>query len=140
MSALLPINIYIDDELNNAHASLKTIANKLAAQFNFQTMTANWYGDEEEVLTINLLLTDHDTFQEKQSANQKSGDTKQTITTLSDDCFSSTNALIWDIVIAITAAEKPLLTCPNKVINHFLTTKLTKVLNVVADKNNLTAL
>ncbi len=43
----LPIIITVSDELVIILPKLNSVKNRLEAQFNFQTMTANWYGDED---------------------------------------------------------------------------------------------
>ncbi|MCW8833020.1 MAG: hypothetical protein OQK03_06855, partial [Colwellia sp.] len=54
MSEQLPISIIVNTELAMQFGKVNSIANKLEAQFNFQTMTANWYGDEDNIFFIQL--------------------------------------------------------------------------------------
>ncbi len=56
MIEALPITITINDDLLNKFPKIKSISSKLEAQFNFHTLTANWYGDEENILLIKLAL------------------------------------------------------------------------------------
>ena len=56
MTEKLPISIYVCDHLTKQFINFNSITNKLAAQFNFQAMTANWYGDEDNILFIQLWL------------------------------------------------------------------------------------
>ena len=52
----LPISIVANDELKTRYQQLASHCNKLEAQLNFQTMTAGWYGDEDKVYQIRLLI------------------------------------------------------------------------------------
>ena len=62
MTEQLPINIEVSKPLTVLYPKIVGISNKLEAQFNFQTMTANWYGDENNIITIKLFLESSSSF------------------------------------------------------------------------------
>lgn len=137
MTEQLPISIYVCDDLTKQFVKINSITNKLAAQFNFQAMTANWYGDEDKIPFIQLLLETPQGF-----TNQKEQQTKQvrTVKTHSDDVFSfienkESQPLIY--TIAITESEQALLAQQEKLLAGLLRIKLQKVLNIVAKQLNL---
>lgn len=140
MTELLPINIYVDDTLEQSFIKLTSISNKLAAQFNFRTMTANWYGDEEEVLTIHLYLTTTDDLHQQKRLLEINKTTK--LTEHSDDVFSLYNIelLNIDCVVAITDKEQILLIAQPKLLMSYLDKKLTKVLNLIAQQQALSSI
>jgi len=136
MTEQLPISIYVCDDLTQQWVNINSITNKLAAQFNFQAMTANWYGDEDTILYIQLGLETPQRF-----ANQKQ-QTKQvkTFKVHSDDVFSfiddnEPQQLI--CTIAITESEQNLVNKQVKVLGGLLQIKLQKVLNIIAKQLNL---
>lgn len=137
MTELLPINIHVDDVLQQRFIKLKSISNKLAAQFNFRTMTASWYGDEEEVLNVNLYLTTIDDFNQQKDDLIKNEKIK--LTTHSDDVFSLYHAelLNIDCIVAITEKEQQLLIAQPKLLKSYVDKKLTKVLNLIAKQQAL---
>jgi hypothetical protein len=49
MTEKLPIAIMPSNDLMAKFKQIKSVSNKLEAQFNFQTLTANWYGDENTI-------------------------------------------------------------------------------------------
>lgn len=134
----LPISIYVCDDLTQQWVNINSITNKLAAQFNFQAMTANWYGDEETILYIQLLIETPQRFasqKEKQQTKQV-----QTFKLHSDDVFSfiddnEPQQLI--CTIAITESEQNLVDKQVKVLGGLLQIKLQKVLNIIATQLNL---
>ena len=138
MTEQLPITIYVSDELKNQCYSIGSITNKLAAQFNFQAMTANWYGDEDNIPFIQLLLHTPEKFAGEKENQQR----VQTATfkAHSDDVFSFTDAnappqIIY--TIAITEQELTLVAQKPKILAGLLRVKLQKVLNIVAQQLTL---
>jgi hypothetical protein len=137
MTEQLPISIYVCDDLTKQFVNINSITNKLAAQFNFQAMTANWYGDEDNILFIQLLLETPQRFT-IQKENKKEQQQKQQLKafkTHSDDVFSfiddkEPQQLI--CVIAITEFEQTLLEQQAKLLCGLLQIKLQKVLNIIA--------
>ncbi|TWX67477.1 hypothetical protein [Colwellia sp. C1TZA3] len=128
----LPISIQVSDDLVAEIKNITGISNKLAAQLNFHTMTANWYGDEANILQINFYLI---AINEFGNIATSAAD----IETLADDVIllSSNNNLI-DCYVAITAAESELIRQQPKLLSGYLAKKLSKILNLIADRQQLT--
>jgi hypothetical protein len=139
MSEQLPVSIVPCQELSDEFSKIISVANKLEAQFNFHTMTANWYGDEDNIFFVQLHLNTPSIFSEIKEAVDA-----QELTTHSDDVFSfylnkeSEQTLICHI--AITDSELTLLTQQPKLLAPLLNVKLQKVLNLIANKLNLTTI
>lgn len=136
MTDTLPIIIKPSRDLSAKFSHILSIANKLEAQLNFHTLTANWYGDEAEVLMISFDLITMDelnqiTEQEKFSLNEQLADDVILLApaTLERHCY-----------VAITASETALLTQKPKLLSGYLAKKLTKVLNVIASREALAAI
>ncbi len=136
MTEKLPVSIYVSDDLKQQFGKITSVCNKLEAQFNFQTMTANWYGDENNILFVQLHLETPPSFIEQQQRQQQE-DTK----IYSDDVFSyyqkSEKEQILLCPIAITDSELALLSKKNKLLAGLLQVKLQKVLNLIAHQLNL---
>jgi len=140
MSDLLPISIKVNKALEKQFSTLNSIKNKLEAQLNFQTLTANWYGDEENILCISLFLENevgfsaHKKHLKKQNKTIDKGQVEYI--NYSDDVFSCfyQNDNKIDVCIALTPSELNLLLKSPKVIATFLQVKLLKVLNLMAKK------
>lgn len=138
MTEQLPISIYVCDDLLNKWIKINSITNKLSAQFNFQAMTANWYGDEEKILFIQLFLETPERFISQQTKLQ----TKQVkgLEIYSDDAFSfiddeESQQLI--CTIAVTESEQKLIDQQTKLLAGLVQVKLQKILNIIAKKFNL---
>lgn len=133
MTEKLPISIQVSDSLIEQIKNITAISNKLEAQLNFHTMTANWYEDEENILLINFYLLAVDEFNDK--AEQ---DTEINKEFLADDVFMllSANKFI-DCNLTITANEQLLLQQTPKILSGYLGKKLTKVLNLIAKNQGL---
>lgn len=142
MTEQLPISIYVCDDLTKQWVNINSITNKLSAQFNFQAMTANWYGDEDNILFIQLLLETPKGFaiqKRKQQENQQIKQVKR-VEIHSDDVFSvlddkDSRQLV--CTIAITESEQNLLEQQAKLLSGLLQIKLQKVLNIIAKRLNL---
>lgn len=142
MTEQLPISIYVCDDLTDQWVNINSITNKLSAQFNFQAMTANWYGDEDNILFIQLLLETPQRFaiqKKQQKENQQIKQVKM-FEIHSDDVFSviddkDPQQLI--CTIAITEPEQNLLVQQAKLLRGLLQIKLQKVLNIIAKQLNL---
>ena len=142
MTEQLPISIYVCDGLTKQWANIHSIPNKLSAQFNFQAMTANWYGDEDSILFIQLLLETPQRFTDQKEKQKEKQQTKQVkaFEIHSDDVFSFINdkepqQLI--CTIAITELEQNLVDQQAKLLGALLQIKLQKVLNIIAKQLNL---
>ncbi len=131
MTEQLPISIQVSDDLVAEINNVAAISHKLEAQLNFHTMTANWYGEEENILLINFHLVCIDEF----DGAEKSQDNSVEKEFLADDVFmlSATNKLL-DCHVAITESELSLLKKTPKLLSGYLGKKLTKVLNVIAQR------
>jgi hypothetical protein len=141
MTEQLPISIYVCNDLTEQWVNINSITNKLSAQFNFHAMRANWYGDEDNILYIQLLLETPQGFtiqMEKQQTKQA-----KTFEVYSDDVFSfideqEPQQLI--CTVAITESEHNLLAQQTKLLSGLLQIKLQKVLNIIAKQLNLKAI
>ena len=131
MTEQLPISIQVSDGLVAQINNIAAICNKLEAQLNFHTMTANWYGEEENILLINFFLVSAKEF-ESSGKDQENELEKEF---LADDVLilSSSNKLL-DCYVAITASELLLLKQTPKLLPGYLGKKLTKVLNLIAQQ------
>jgi hypothetical protein len=139
MTEQLPITINIHNDLIEKLPKIKSIINKLEAQFNFQTLTANWYGDEEYILLINLILDTPTSFEQYQLGLAEISHSDTEIKAFSDDVICSVNEKALQIAcnIAITDSELALLDEQAKLLTAFLQAKLHKVLNLIAEQQSL---
>lgn len=141
MTDQLPISIFVCDDLSTQWVKITSITNKLAAQLNFQSMTANWYGNEDDILCIQLLLETPQRFalqKEQLQIEQVSS-----FNAYSDDVFSfidDTNPPQLICTIALTVLEQNLLAQQEKLLAGLLQVKLTKVLNLIAKQFNFSAI
>ena len=71
MTEQLPISIGLSSELIEKFGNIKSLSNKLEAQFNFQTLTAGWYGDEENIIAIELVLQTPEDFAWQQAQKHR---------------------------------------------------------------------
>ena len=134
MTEQLPISIQPSNDLIDKFQKIKSVTNKLEAQFNFQTLTASWYGDEENSLLINLYLETIDFFDSEKSKSHQGK-----IKFFSDDVFSvyQKEQPKINCFIAITPAELSLLEQQDKLLPKYLHAKLHKVLNLIAGELKL---
>ena len=136
MADLLPINFHVSDELKSIFPKLPSVCNKQAALFNFHTMTAGWYGEEEKALALNiaLLTTEYFVIHFNNVINSK-----QKHVTYSDDVFTEneTEQRQLNVFIAITLAEQSLLITHPHLLFSLLKKKVRKLLNLIAKKHNL---
>ena len=134
MTEQLPISIQASNDLITQFSKITSVSNKLEAQFNFQTLTANWYGDEDNILLINLYLETSD-FLNLEKAKVHQGD----VSYFADDVFSVYQQELpkIDCFIAITPAELTLLAQQEKLLPIYIQKKLHKVLNLIAAKLKL---
>lgn len=138
MTEPLPISIHVCDDLKQQFIKLTSASNKLEAQFNFQTMTANWYSDEDNILFVQLHLETPQSFVAQQQAQQCE------LTIISDDVFSFYDkgcaAQLLICHIAITDAELALLKQQEQLLVALIQVKLKKVLNLIGKQLNLTTI
>ncbi|WP_259365511.1 hypothetical protein [Colwellia sp. BRX10-3] len=133
MTESLPISIQVNDDLVTEIKNIASVSNKLEAQLNFHTMTANWYNDEEHILLINFYLISMSEF----SSAITQADSVD-VETLADDVLLSSKNSLLDCHVAITPAELILIKQQPKLLSGYLAKKLTKVLNLIADRQKLT--
>ncbi|GAA6172514.1 hypothetical protein NBRC116592_21840 [Colwellia sp. KU-HH00111] len=141
MTVSLPISIHVCDDLIAQFAKITSVSNKLEAQLNFQTMTADWYGDEAHIVLVRLCLETPDSFLLTQQETQQTKQQSMQFHMYSDDAFSyqayDAKQQILICHIAITESELVLLTQQNKIIAALLRVKLQKVLNLIAKQLQL---
>ncbi len=132
MPEKLPISIQVCDELAQQFIKIISISNKLEAQFNFQTMTANWYSDEDSIWFVRLYIETPQTF-----LTQKKRQAHQAVHTYSDDAFGYFDAEVKEQVlicyIAITDTELTMLNQQTKLVEGLLHVKLQKLLQLIAN-------
>ncbi len=134
LSTELPLSIQVAPELLEAQQTLSGLSNKLEALFNFRTMTAGWYGDEDCILRIRLSLETQQSLELARSAGEQ-----QELKELSDDVF-----VIFDIdnltvsaYIALTDNELALIEQTAQLLQPLLDAKIVKVLNFIAEQQKL---
>ncbi len=142
MTEELPISINVDNDLVDKYPKIKSVINKLEAQFNFHTLTANWYGDEEKILLIQLALETPMSFSQHQAELEHAALEGVVISNFSDDVTCSFNESEQQLLcnIAITESELTLLDQQPKLLAGFLQTKLHKVLNLIAGQQCLASI
>jgi len=139
MTQALPLTIEAHSELLDKFSRLKSVTNKLEAQFNFHTLTANWYGDEDEILIIQLFLETPVSFNICQGEMERLLPSEVIISHFSDDVISCFNERAQQIrcIIAITETELELLILQPKLLTNFIQAKIHKVLNLIAQQQSL---
>lgn len=131
MTEKLPISIQVSKPLTVLYPKIIGMSNKLEAQFNFQTMTANWYGDETNMLTLVIhLMLPEQYYTHLQSENTE----EITQKIYADDVFSQENRTDNQIIafLAVTEKEQLLIEQHNKLLAGFIDTKIRKVINLIA--------
>ena len=142
MTEALPITINVNKDLLDKFPEIKSVSNKLEAQFNFQTLSANWYGDEDDVLIIQLSLETPVSFEQCKKSLDKLLGSDVIISHFSDDvicCFNEGEQQLL-CTIAMTASELNLLELQPKLLASYIQTKLHKVLNLIAQQQSLTSI
>ncbi|GAA6205761.1 hypothetical protein [Thalassotalea sp. SU-HH00458] len=130
METQLPISIKVNSLLTEKFTTLNSIANRLESQLNFQTMTAGWYGDEENILSLYFSIETAESFREISSNYPAIKDE------LADDVLYATeqNNQFQTCFVAITEIEHHLLDEHPKLMAGLLEKKLYKVLNMIGKK------
>ncbi|MFQ3209276.1 MAG: hypothetical protein ACI9U5_000214 [Colwellia sp.] len=142
MAETLPITIKVNNGLLDKFSKLKSVSNQLAAQFNFQTLTANWYGDEDDILIIELCLETPASFKLRQAELAQLSLKQFSVTDFSDDVINCVNKGDKQLLctIAITNSELELLVLQPKLLVGFIEVKLRKVLNLIAQQQSLVSI
>lgn len=137
MTEQLPITLQVSNAVKALYPKLSATTNKLEAQFNFQTMTANWYGDEDSLLelNINILLPI-----EYNEYRVKAEDAKLIHTIFADDVFSQIKEKHNQIeaFLALTEKEQTLVEQHNKLLSIIVEKKIKIVLNLIAESLSIT--
>tara|TARA_B110000914_G_C15362524_1_gene399248 strand:+ start:264 stop:683 length:420 start_codon:yes stop_codon:yes gene_type:complete len=130
----LPVTIESSNALKTKFSHLRSINNRLEAQINFQTLTANWYSIEENILHIQLNLV---TQEELESYKIKYG--TDFLEAVADDIFGNyqTTSNHLQCFIAITTGELTLLQQQQKLLTGYIQLKVIKVINLIANKMQL---
>ena len=137
----LPISIKVSSILGQSFTKISSVVVKHEAHFNFQTLAAGWYDNEDNILIIELvLLTMHEFTQQ---TTTDSFDTKtDSKTDIADDVVSyfkeSTNKVT--CFIAITNAEEIVLIKQPKLLTSYIKAKLLKVVNCIAKEHKKVSL
>jgi len=132
MEDKLPITLIPSQILLSRYSKLATILNKLAAHVNFQTLAAGWYKDEQNVLGIDIYIIDDIEYQ--QQLNLESlGDR----TEISDDVLLYSNVRQLICFVAITQTEMKLLEKEPKILSGYITMKIRKIINEIAQNQGL---
>jgi hypothetical protein len=128
----LPISITTSAILSKSFAKINSVAVKHEAHFNFQTLAAGWYEDENDILAIELkLIAPHEL------EKQLNVDDLGIKTNIADDVLSYFDQTDNKVMcfIAITDAEEILLIQQPKLLSNYIKTKLLKVMNRLAQKH-----
>lgn len=135
MNDELPISIHVSQELLTLFPKLNSVINKLSAQLNFQTLTAAWYGDEDNILTITLYLELQAGF-----AMQQNKEHTVAATDFADDviCYMDMDRQVIDCYVAITDSEVALIDQHQQLLSGLMDKKLHKTLNLIAVEQSLT--
>ncbi|MDO6445990.1 hypothetical protein Q4493_09415 [Colwellia sp. 1_MG-2023] len=133
MESQLPISIKVNSLLSEEFSTLESIANRLESQLNFQTMTAGWYGDENNILNLCVSIESPEKFYDisiKTHSTVKSE--------FADDVIYLPDQMnnLHSCFVAITDVEQRLLCQHPKLLASFLDKKLIKVLNLIATELN----
>lgn len=131
----LPIKITASQSLLTRFSKLNGVINKQEAQINFQTLAADWYEDEKNITTIEIYLVCTEELQQ-QLTIENLGEQNE----IADDVVSYVNGNNIMCFIAITDLEAQLLDKEPKLLSGYLTMKIKKVINEIADKQNLLVL
>ena len=131
MTEQLPISIYVCDDLKQQFVKISAVCNKLEAQFNFQTMAANWYGDEDNIWFVQLYIETPQGFAEQQKLHQQVDTQIHCDDVFSfDDNNKKKQTLVY--CLALTGSELVLLNQQTKLLAGLLQAKLQKILNLIA--------
>lgn len=128
----LPLTIKASSDLTEKFQKLNSNLNKLEAQLNFHTLTANWYGDEEDILNVMLCVMSSESFIVQRELLETVNDNHMKIEFFSDDVLHCAQKQQSECYIALTASELSLISEKPKVLADFLRIKLSKVLNLIA--------
>lgn len=131
----LPISIMASEKLLAHYGKLKGIINKQEAHINFQTLAAGWYEDENNVLTIQLYIEKNDEYLQQVPIESLGNKIE-----VADDVMLYINNKDISCFVAITESETELLDKEPKILSGYITMKVKKVINEIAEKQGLLTL
>lgn len=135
MQEQLPITISASLNLLAHYKQLNSAINRQEAQINFQTLAAGWYENEKNITTINIFLVFSNEYQP-----QINTDNVGIKADVADDVCLFIEGATVSCYIAITDPEKIMIDDSPKILLSYLTVKIKKVINEIADKKGLRAL
>lgn len=135
MEETLPITIGSSQSLLTRYKKLNSVLNKQEAHINFQALTAGWYEDEKTMANINIMLVSYEEYNQHHTTQQRGERTD-----ISDDVILYVDNTDIICFIAITASEVEMLDKENKVLKVYVSMKVKKVVNKIAEKLGLLTL
>lgn len=125
----LPISINASDVLTTKFIKLVSTLIKHEAHFNFHTLAAGWYENENSILEIEFLVVSLEEFT-KHTIIDNQGDS----TEIADDVLSYFDPQKNKVMcfVAITESESALLQQEQKLLTSYTKAKLMKALNCIA--------
>jgi len=135
MEETLPITIGSSQSLLTRYKKLNSVLNKQEAHINFQALTAGWYEDEKTMANINIMLVSYEEYNQQLTTQQRGEKTE-----ISDDVILYVDNTDIICFIAITASEVEILDKENKVLKVYVSMKVKKVVNKIAEKLGLLTL
>lgn len=137
MNSELPISIKASSSLSTSFIKLASILIKHEAHFNFQTLAAGWYEDENNILQIKFIVLSHQEFTKQFNIENLGKRTE-----IADDVLSYYDNAKNKVTcfVAITESESALLLTEQKLLPSYTKTKLAKVLNFIAAEHHKTLL
>jgi hypothetical protein len=135
MEDALPIKITSSASLLTRYIKLGSLVNKQEAQTNFQTLTAGWYEDEATITNIIITLVNHDEYIQQLTIDNCGDKTE-----ISDDVILYVDNTFISCFIAVTTSEIELLDKQPKILSGYISMKVKKVINEIAEKLGLLTL
>lgn len=129
----LPISLMVESTTRNLLPKIDAIASKLEAKLNFVAMTAGWFGDPEDEIHWHFDIN-------CRSVEQVELNFSNEVEQLADDVIISfdSKANRYNCFMQLTANEIDLSLAKAAVLPVLLDKKITKILNVVAERHQLT--
>ncbi|WP_139302595.1 MULTISPECIES: hypothetical protein [Thalassotalea] len=133
MSEALPIEIKAADEAKKSLANISSVVNKLEAQLNFIAMTAGWFSDPEQELTIEFSVNSEPFFPKQLFP------VADEFIVLADDVHFAYHdeQCKYQCYVQLTGTEIELAKQKKSILAAILDKKLTIVLNEIALKQRL---
>lgn len=135
MEETLPITIASSKSLLARYSKITSALNKQEAHINFQTLAAGWYEDEKNIANIKIRLVNCDEYAQQLSVEQ----TGEKIE-ISDDVILYVDHTDVSCFISITTSEIEMLDREAKILTGYISMKVKKVMNKIAEKLGLLTL